>query len=82
MADTDHVHPTREHWYLLGEDRYLEFLTRAQNGEDIDLLMAETWAQSHSCPEDLAGDECPDAHLHTGISAFTFSLTPDESDGE
>lgn len=63
-----------EHWYLLAEDRLAEFLGRAAAGEGVDMLMAEAWAQSHTCGDDHEG-ECEDQDLHCGIA--TFSLVPE-----
>lgn len=61
---------TIEHWYLIAEDRYREFLVRARRGESVDLLMAETWADSHTCGENHS--DCEQQELHTGIATFSL----------
>ena len=68
MSDHD-----TEHWYLLSEDRFAEFLSRAAAGEAPDMLMAEAWAVGHSCTEDHH-DDCEDQDVYCGIA--TFSLAP------
>lgn len=61
-----------EHWYLLAEDRFREALERAARGESVDIIMAETWSESHSCGADHS--TCEQQELHTGVA--TFSLDP------
>lgn len=62
-----------EHWYLLSEARFAEFLARAAAGEAPDMLMAEAWATAHSCTDNH--EDCADQDLHVGIA--TWSMVPE-----